>query len=309
MTKHESWHPEAFLQNRYTRAYRALVERALSENRVCATGVYDEHHIVPKSFYRSYCDDGWLDGDWHAPNNRVLLTHQEHARAHIWLSRRMTKGLAKRKMATSTRFYLDALKATGKSYRLCSRAMAEILGDHARAMIDTHADPIFKEKHRTACVIAHADPVVKTKRRQAAKRRADEPGFVDDFVERMTSKEIAQKRQAAWERQSTRESHRQGVIAALADPTVKARQRERTKEAVNQPEIKARRKAAQKVMSDPCIYHWQHKDGRTFVGTRWELEEREGLKPCRLLHLTMTNGHRRETVLGWSMIRHAEGEL
>jgi hypothetical protein len=84
-----------FLDNKYTRWYRAIVEHRRMN--VLDDSVYSEsHHIVPESFYRVRSREGpagWLDGDPEAPENKVTLTGREHGLAH-WLLTKMTTGVA-----------------------------------------------------------------------------------------------------------------------------------------------------------------------------------------------------------------------
>lgn len=50
---------------------------------------YENHHIVPECFYKNRLrkgSSGWLDGDSEDPDNKVLLTPEEHFDAHQLLS-------------------------------------------------------------------------------------------------------------------------------------------------------------------------------------------------------------------------------
>jgi len=63
-----------------------LVLRALNQNRQklkrddISYVYYEEHHIIPKCFFRS--EGGHLDGDMNNPNNLVWFTPEEHYLAH-----------------------------------------------------------------------------------------------------------------------------------------------------------------------------------------------------------------------------------
>jgi len=108
----------------------------MSENRSRAGGEHAVHHIVPKSFYRSKCDDGWLDGDWDAPENRVLLTHREHAQCHLWLWERMTAGLARAKMASAIKLVLGKMAAKGIPHKVSVALLERIMREAAAARHD-----------------------------------------------------------------------------------------------------------------------------------------------------------------------------
>jgi hypothetical protein len=65
-----------FLDNKYTRWYMEMIDRALSENRRKGKGVYYErHHIIPK----------FMGGE--DVGNTVLLTGKEHFVAHLLLTK------------------------------------------------------------------------------------------------------------------------------------------------------------------------------------------------------------------------------
>lgn len=78
--------PAMYLQNKYTRWYNSIIQRA--QSRVLPADVYiEKHHIVPKSIGGS---------DIHA--NMVSLTAKEHFVCHLLLVK-MTTGLHRRSMA------------------------------------------------------------------------------------------------------------------------------------------------------------------------------------------------------------------
>lgn len=133
-TEHELWHPNAFLQNIWTRKYRAMIETAKAQNRSKIAGEHSEHHIVPESFFIQRSrpgSPGWIHGDPEDPSNLVLLTHREHAQAHIWLWERMTEGRAKSKMAVPIMILMRRLKSSGPSSRISAAKLAKIMHDMA----------------------------------------------------------------------------------------------------------------------------------------------------------------------------------
>ena len=198
----DEWHTGAFLQNRYTRAYRKLVEWAKTQERQREKGKHAEHHIVPKSFYRSYCSDGWLDGDYDCPDNLVILTHEEHARCHIFLALRMTEGLAKRKMAAAVRITIEPNAITGIRPRISSRILASVMIANAAASADMHSDPEFKKRHSEAIRASMNKPGAREKLVEAMAKANEDP-------------EVQQRRQKA-------------LIVAGNRPEVLARRRDST---------------------------------------------------------------------------------
>ena len=85
-----------FIDNKYTRVYYTIVERAKS--RILPDEVYTErHHIIPQSFYRARNKTGWLSGDHNAKKNLVNLTAKEHYICHLLLPK-MLEGESKYKM-------------------------------------------------------------------------------------------------------------------------------------------------------------------------------------------------------------------
>jgi len=76
-----------FLENKYTKWYFNLVQKAKERNSSKGEGVYlEEHHIIPKSIGGSY-----------SKKNLVLFTAKEHYVAHRMLVK-MTTGEAHKKM-------------------------------------------------------------------------------------------------------------------------------------------------------------------------------------------------------------------
>ena len=75
-----------YLQNKYTRWYYNIIQRA--QSRTLPADVYiEKHHIIPKSF-----------GGKDTNENLVYLTAKEHFVCHLLLTK-MTTGLQRRSMA------------------------------------------------------------------------------------------------------------------------------------------------------------------------------------------------------------------
>jgi hypothetical protein len=252
-TDHESWHAQAFLQNRWTRKYRALIDAARAENRKRVRGDHHEHHIVPKSFYRDYCDDGWLDGDWDAPENRVLLTHHEHAQAHIWLWRYMTDGLARDKMAIAIKRTLAGLEARGRPYKVTVPLLARIMREASQAAGALSGKArLGGAKDRTVRIWQHENG-----RTFTGTRRAAEEWFGLRFGD---LKPLTKKNAMLW-------AHRVRIV--LPDQDL----------------AQVERPHAQRGQRSTVVRTWAHLDGRTFTGTRYDAERHFGLETRALKSL------------------------
>lgn len=77
----------SFLQNKYTRTYYRIIEKAQSKNRKRGDDYFESHHILPKSMGGS--DD---------VVNRVLLTAREHFLCHWLLTKMCASEKDRRKM-------------------------------------------------------------------------------------------------------------------------------------------------------------------------------------------------------------------
>ena len=88
-----------FIDNKYTRIYYDIIDRAKS--RTLSENIYTEkHHIIPQSFYKSRSKTGWLDGDYNSKKNLAILTAREHFICHMLLVK-MTTGIGHFKMANA----------------------------------------------------------------------------------------------------------------------------------------------------------------------------------------------------------------
>lgn len=109
-----------FLENKYSRWYFALIEKAKKRN----TNFDERHHIIPKS----------LDGS-NDDTNLVGLTYREHYIAHMFLIR-MTVGTNRSKMAYAL-FRFGKFKS--KNYALYKKTLSKnMLGEN---------NPFFGKKH------------------------------------------------------------------------------------------------------------------------------------------------------------------
>ena len=79
-----------FIDNKYTRWYYDIINRAQSRNLIKG----HNHHIIPESFYKKRVrkgPPGWLEGDSEKSTNKVMLTSREHVICHLLLAREKMK--------------------------------------------------------------------------------------------------------------------------------------------------------------------------------------------------------------------------
>jgi len=119
-----------FLKNKYTRWYKALIQKALSECRVREHAwQYHLHHILPRC----------LGGSDHK-NNLVLLTPREHYISHLLLTR-MTKGGARSKMVFAF-FRFKPKEADTWSARAYEKHLCSLQG-----ALSGEGNPFFGKTH------------------------------------------------------------------------------------------------------------------------------------------------------------------
>lgn len=287
----DQWHSEVFIQNRYTRAYRKLIEWAKSQNRTKKSSEYVEHHIVPKCFYRNFCDDGWLEGNYDAEENRVLLTHREHAWCHILLALRMTDGLAKAKMNYPLKRLLkNPARGIIRLHHISSALLSTIMKNAAdsasigsKKLWDDPDSEFYSKFCLTMKEIANRPEV------QAAKRVV-KGGWLDrqDLIERhcLIMKEIAN-------RPETRRKKKIGAKIAANRDEVKEKKTATRKARYPTPESREH-------LYDNTVYTFVHRDGRIYVGPRWRLELQENLRNSALKGLLAKNP-RHKTLHGWRL--------
>lgn len=107
-----------YLQNKYSRIYFSIIERAKSRKLETYT---ESHHIIPKSL-----------GGSNDKSNLVDLTAREHFICHRLLTR-MTTGVAKQKMTfaawalTMRNQYKEKIKISSRTYEFLKEERAKVL--------------------------------------------------------------------------------------------------------------------------------------------------------------------------------------
>ena len=94
-----------YLDNKYTKIYYKIIDRARSQNRTKSDGM-QSHHILPK------CLGGTDD-----PNNLVLLTYKEHRVCHCLLIKMVDDKDANIKMRHAYGFFNKSSVFNGPRYR------------------------------------------------------------------------------------------------------------------------------------------------------------------------------------------------
>ena len=140
--------------SKYSRWYDSIIKSA--QNRKLPSDLYTEiHHIVPKSFYKSLSNSGWLDGDPHDPLNLVSLTSKEHWIAHLLLTK-MTYGTAKAKMMTAVWRMANVPKNT-KLYKISSIRYEALRLLAGKAIKQMWKNPYIREKIIEAQILSITD--------------------------------------------------------------------------------------------------------------------------------------------------------
>jgi hypothetical protein len=112
-----------YLQNKYTRWYNNIINRAKSRNLTTYT---EKHHIIPKSL-----------GGNNEKNNLVALTAREHFVCHLLLTK-MTTGEERHKMISAV-FYLTGRGASQRDNKIKKSQLYENLKKQ-------HAANVSKQK-------------------------------------------------------------------------------------------------------------------------------------------------------------------
>jgi hypothetical protein len=108
-----------FIDNKYTRIYYTIVERAKTR---IISGYTENHHIIPRSL-----------GGSNSKDNLAALTAREHFICHLMLTR-MTCGQYKKKMVLAV-FYLTGKGKSKRNNRIKSSRMYENLKTQLSAIV------------------------------------------------------------------------------------------------------------------------------------------------------------------------------
>jgi hypothetical protein len=268
----EHWHPEAFVQNRWTTVYRRLIMSGLGRQK--QTG-YENHHIIPESFFvnRSRTGPpGWLPGNPDVETNLVWLSWREHRLAHRLLSRiSLPQGITG--MRTAEWLMIHDFDSDGRPYRISSRQYERLREEWS----DQISDFITKVWQRP------------------------------EYRQLQRDIQPAIQRSMWASRPDLKESHRNTALAQRQDPEYIVRHRDGlldwAKDKMdNDPSFLENSMTqlvkAQEARRDKTVYRWTHRDGTVFVGTRGEFCRTHDIKDIKQLFL---KHGKNKTAYGWSV--------
>lgn len=136
-----------FIDNKYTRCYYRIVNRALV--RTLSKGTYTEkHHIIPRS----------LSGP-DTKDNLVVLTAREHYLCHLLLTK-MTTGSARRSMWHAVWKVINQKRVYQKRHRVTARMYEVIRTANAKAL--SEANTGISKPHLKGRDISWADKISAT---------------------------------------------------------------------------------------------------------------------------------------------------
>ena len=140
-----------YLQNKYTRIYFAIIERAKSRVLDCYK---ESHHIIPKSL-----------GGSNYKENLVDLTAREHFICHLLLVK-MTSGVQKRKMSLAL-WALSNMNKTGSRYKTTSKMFQFVREQYVASLTGRSLPDTVKEKIRSSNTGRLQSEATKLKRSEA----------------------------------------------------------------------------------------------------------------------------------------------
>lgn len=325
---------DIYIDNRYTRIYYAIVERA--RLRVLQPALCEEHHIIPKSFYKSERDDGWLPGDANVADNLVMLSLREHIVCHRLLTR-MTTDLARDKMDIAYWLMINGPsgRVNSRTYELIRIRVMEAVSRWSKRMWD---DPLQREKivaaqnagkntpEYKAAISAwsteyYADPAHRAAQSLRVNALWQDPEYRTRAISALNaawqdpSLRVLKSEQTKlrWKDQEFRDFMASARESYWADQTnvqaCSARSKatwnsiwadsERTSKALQH--LSRAREASRERNSDKTVYDWYHEDGRTERATRREFATKHGFTRSQVAVCFSRTGRNR-TCRGWRAI-------
>jgi len=280
MADNSHWHPEAFLQNRWTPVYRRLCDKATGRTQQPG---HEEHHLIPESFFVQRTRSGppgWLPGNPDEPTNLAWLSWREHRLAHRLL-RRIALPAGQTGMRTAEWFMTNATAPDGSTYRISSRQYERLKSEWQSHISGFIGELWQRPDYQTA--------------QSEIQRRVQKELFHSD------SRRLEQSREgalAAWEDPDYVRRHHASLVEwaqrkLATDPTFL--------------ENSLRQLAkAQEARRDKTVYRWTHADGHTFVGTRADITRAYNLPSIKQL---FTRSGKNKTAYGWRVAGIVESPL
>lgn len=132
-----------FIENKYTKIYRSIVENSQSKNRIKGKEYYENHHIIPKSI-----------GGSNTKDNLVLLTPREHFICHLILTK-ITINNDRAKMIYALRRLANSnIKLNARQYDTVRKLHISILKStpksesHKKKISEANIGRKFTDEHR-----------------------------------------------------------------------------------------------------------------------------------------------------------------
>ena len=135
---------EIFLQNKYTKWYYSIINRAITRGHVEPN---EQHHIIPESFFvnrKRKGSLGWLGGNPDDSSNLVKLTPHEHLVCHLLLSK-MTTGPARHKMLKAAMSMSSLIGPNQERKKLTGRMYAKLVEELRSSEIPESAKINYKK--------------------------------------------------------------------------------------------------------------------------------------------------------------------
>ena len=142
-----------YLQNKYTRLYFNIIERAKSRN----LNLYKEtHHIIPKSL-----------GGSNNKDNLVELTAREHYICHLLLTK-MVESTNKNKMIYALWMMIKGNKNQKRDFRVSSKIYAALKEDYANSVRNSKLGKKLSNETKLKISIAKKGVPLKSKGKSKA---------------------------------------------------------------------------------------------------------------------------------------------
>lgn len=194
-----------FLQNKYTKTYFAIIQRAQNRTLDCYT---ESHHIIPRTLGGS--DEG---------HNLARLTAREHFVVHRLLMK-MTEGTDKMKMclAAWTMARTRKIKISSRTYASLRSEASNIHSIRQKGQKRGPMSKEHKQKLREASIRRYQNPEERTKASQRSKgrklspevrakmsqsKKGKTPSHIPSMKGKQHSEETKAKMRAAWEKRKT----------------------------------------------------------------------------------------------------------
>lgn len=289
-----------FLDNKYTKLYFKIIER--SRGRTKKSGIYyEEHHIIPESFYLNRSrrgHKGWIEGDPESPQNKTLLTAREHFICHYLLTKMTTgKGFQKAVKALNAMTTMkngNVVRAISSSKLYASAK--KIYADHMREwMRERMLGPanFARGRKRSAVSIERQ----KATRRENGKHSWNKGMSMSDEHKTLLSQAAAGERNPMYGKSHSNETKRKISESKIGKENKKLQGKKKSqthKKKISESLI------GKVPTTDRTVYHFTHISGIEEHCTRSELVRKYNLNSGAICNLVRGTG-RVKSHKGWSL--------